>query len=105
MSDVWTIYKITGNCGRGYVGVTKRGAMVRWKQHIKDAKNGANFVLHRAIRKYGAEWFTIQTLCPKGIWKPPISWTLKAIETKARRRAEKLEIKLFNQYNLFAGAP
>lgn len=60
--DIFYIYKITGNCGRSYVGVTKRTVMLRWKQHMKDASNGSTTVLHRAIRKYGAGWFTTTTL-------------------------------------------
>lgn len=63
MNDVWKVYKITGECGRGYVGLTKRGVLVRWKQHVRDSRNGADFLLHRAIRKYGESWFKIEELC------------------------------------------
>lgn len=59
----WTIYKITGNCGRAYVGLTSRKVIVRWANHIRDAANGSETFLHRAMRKYGVGWFSVATLC------------------------------------------
>ena len=35
----------------------------RWTAHIRNAKNGCKYLLHKAIRKYGPEAFTIETLC------------------------------------------
>lgn len=63
MNETWHIYKITGNCGRAYVGVTKRGATVRWKQHQRDCASGADTYLYNAMRKYGVDWFSLQVLC------------------------------------------
>lgn len=34
----------------------------RWKQHIKAANRESNFLLYRAIRKYGVKAFTIEIL-------------------------------------------
>lgn len=63
MSTVWKIYKATGKCGRGYVGLTQFPVSVRWRRHVVGAKNGYPGAFAGAIRKYGAEWFTIQELC------------------------------------------
>lgn len=46
--------------------MTKRLLEVRWAQHVIDSKHGSELPVHRAIRKHGAESFTIETLeeCP-----------------------------------------
>lgn len=53
------LYTITNTInGKIYIGVTKHSnANVRWKQHIKCAKNGSGYALHAAIRKYGVNNF------------------------------------------------
>lgn len=55
MSEIWYIYKVTDGSGRGYVGVTKRTVLARWKQHVKDATAGVNTALYYAIRTDCAE--------------------------------------------------
>jgi group I intron endonuclease len=40
-----------------YVGQTIRTLDERWKQHLKDAKAGSPYAIHRAIRKYGPDFF------------------------------------------------
>lgn len=62
MTRIWRIYKATGKCGRAYVGVTTQTVQKRWEQHIRDARNGAPYLLHRAIRKYGTGWFSVEEL-------------------------------------------
>jgi group I intron endonuclease len=49
--------------GDTYVGITTRDAAARWKEHVYKA-NGRNCDtwLHRAIRKYGAEFFEVQEI-------------------------------------------
>jgi group I intron endonuclease len=42
-----------------YVGKTKNGVEKRWLEHIKDAIRGSELMLHRAIRKHGADAFEI----------------------------------------------
>lgn len=57
------IYKII--ClptGKLYIGQTLRTIEKRWKRHIRDAKKGSEHKFHRAIRKYGAENFTVEEL-------------------------------------------
>lgn len=61
-----SVYLITNRVnGRRYVGKTNATALVRWQQHVKNARSelrgGCRF-LNRAIRKYGAESFSIETI-------------------------------------------
>lgn len=59
------IYKVTNNVsGKIYIGKTKRKIRDRWLEHIRDAKNYPfkNIPLHKAIIKYGAENFRIETI-------------------------------------------
>jgi hypothetical protein len=60
--EIFYIYKVTGKCGRSYVGVTKRTPLLRWKQHIKESYAGSTTVFHNAIRKYGESWFSIKII-------------------------------------------
>ncbi|VVB51968.1 GIY-YIG catalytic domain protein [uncultured archaeon] len=58
-----TIYKIT-NCANGkiYVGKTKHDIARRWRWHLTSARMGVSTHLYSAIRKYGAETFSITEL-------------------------------------------
>lgn len=47
-----------------YVGQTVREISMRWRHHMQDAKHGSRLALHRAIRKYGPEQFTVEQLSP-----------------------------------------
>lgn len=54
------IYKITNDInGKIYVGQTTRSLITRWKEHTNDARNGCNYPIHRAMRKYGQEHFHV----------------------------------------------
>lgn len=54
------VYLITNRVnGKRYVGVTCRGYLERFKEHIHDALSGSTLMLHSAIRKYGKENFDI----------------------------------------------
>ncbi len=48
--------------GKQYVGLTSRSIDCRFKEHIADARNRSRFPLHRAINKYGADNFKLETL-------------------------------------------
>ena len=56
------IYTITNQVnGKQYVGQTidtKR----RWNQHQYDTKNGSDYTIHRAMRKYGIDKFSIEII-------------------------------------------
>ena len=62
------IYKITNKFnGKVYIGKTTYTVNYRWNQHISAAfsdkeKDDYNFLLHKAIRKYGAENFLVELL-------------------------------------------
>lgn len=56
-------YEITSSATRKkYIGITGRGSGTRIAQHFKDAMSGSSFLLHRAIRKYGKETFSISVI-------------------------------------------
>ena len=48
--------------GKIYIGKTKRSLAQRWKEHVSVAQKRDNFVLSKAIRKYGTENFTIRRI-------------------------------------------
>ena len=50
--------------GKRYVGQTTQHDTPgkRWARHQRDAKRGLDLPLHRAIRLYGAEGFTVENL-------------------------------------------
>ena len=57
------IYLITNNINnRRYIGYTTKSLDVRWYKHCKSSEYGSNTYLHKAIRKYGPESFTIEFL-------------------------------------------
>lgn len=61
------IYKITNNInGKIYIGQTIGTIEKRFAEHKNAAKNGCRYALHRAIRKYGIENFSIEEIeqCP-----------------------------------------
>jgi group I intron endonuclease len=54
------IYKVTNRInGKVYIGQTKVTLQSRWKQHLRSKDES---VFHRAIRKYGAENFTVEQI-------------------------------------------
>lgn len=60
---MYTIYLITNTVnGKVYVGQTIRSLKSRWKGHLQDFRDGAEQPLYRAIRKYGQDKFSIETL-------------------------------------------
>ncbi len=56
-----TIYLVCRDSKPVYVGYTSRSLEDRWKQHIKTSKK-PKYPIHHAIKKHGAESFTIETL-------------------------------------------
>ena len=62
-SKMW-IYKITNKINnKSYIGQTKRIVKSRWQRHINDAMNNIlDTHFARAIRKYGAKNFSVETI-------------------------------------------
>jgi hypothetical protein len=56
------IYCHTSPSGKRYVGVAMYGWRARWVQHISQARAGSEYLLHRAIRKYGESAFKHELL-------------------------------------------
>lgn len=57
------IYIITNKINQHrYVGMTSKPLSVRWSTHKADARRDKPFLLHKAIRKYGEDNFTIELL-------------------------------------------
>lgn len=59
------IYKITNKInGKAYIGKTTRTVQDRWKEHLYDStkRRCEKRPLYRAIGKYGADSFTVETL-------------------------------------------
>lgn len=58
------VYKITnGVNGKAYIGITTKSVRSRWKAHLSNAfvKN-VNYYLYIAMRKYGKEAFSVETV-------------------------------------------
>jgi group I intron endonuclease len=73
----WCVYLIRNKAnGKGYVGITTKNIDVRLAEHCADSSvrrrgpNGKVYALSAAIRKYGAERFTIKVLEDDlGLWE------------------------------------
>lgn len=60
MGQVYVITNLIN--GKRYVGITVGAASQRWAKHLNDAKNGSRYKFHRAIRKHGADNFSVRVL-------------------------------------------
>lgn len=57
------IYLVTNLLnGKKYIGKTIKGVARRWQLHVAAATHGSLFPLHRAIRKYGAQGFSLEVI-------------------------------------------
>lgn len=75
------LYSINFPNGKKYIGITSRTLAARWKQHCVEASAGSVLKVHIAMRKYGIENITVETLV-----------------TGERDYIIDLEIKTINQY-------
>lgn len=57
----YCIYRLTSPSGGSYFGLTKN-LKDRWGHHQKKASTGVNHPLYNAIRKYGADRFSVQVV-------------------------------------------
>ena len=48
--------------GKQYIGQTILSVQARWSRHIRNAKKNSDCKFHRAIRKHGADKFTVEEL-------------------------------------------
>lgn len=84
MYYVYCITNLIDN--KKYIGITTNDIEIRFKQHIKEAKQGSERYLCRAIRKYGESNFKVE----------------KIDETNDIEKLKKLEIKYIDEYNTFS---
>jgi group I intron endonuclease len=56
------IYLVRSLAGKLYVGQTTRSVKIRWQSHLHNAKSGTDTYIANAIRKYGKEAFSVETL-------------------------------------------
>jgi group I intron endonuclease len=63
MKPAAIIYLVTNSInGKRYVGLTRFPVRDRWRQHVYNANYGLRTYLYSAMRKYGAENFSIQPI-------------------------------------------
>lgn len=66
----YDVYKITNKVNnKVYIGITSKGISARWKEHIYSAEHDCPFKLHRAIRKYGKENFSVELIDFANSWE------------------------------------
>lgn len=57
------IYKVTNKInGKAYIGLTVKSIGDRWAKHLEAARAGSVNAMHLAIRKHGADQFTVEIL-------------------------------------------
>jgi hypothetical protein len=62
------LYKLTSPSGKSYIGISRSTAGERWVVHQLRTKEGRNYALQQAIRKYGAGSFIVETLAESDEW-------------------------------------
>lgn len=63
MKYIFKNYCITNTItNMSYTGYTEKSLKDRWKKHIQSMKDGSDYYLHNAMRKYGIENFIIQEI-------------------------------------------
>jgi group I intron endonuclease len=63
MAKIYRIYKCVNlTNGKVYIGYTNKPLEKRIIEHKTSAKNGSNYLFHKAIRKYGFEVFNWQII-------------------------------------------
>ena len=81
--------------GKQYVGQTTQPLEMRWRHHVKVARNGSPCALHGAIRKYGVAMFKIEQIDFAG--------TLEELNEKEALYILQLKTLVPSGYNLTTG--
>ena len=77
------IYRLLFPNGKSYIGQTHKTPEERYKGHCRDARNGGEYPVHYAIKKYGKESVKIETIC----------------EADSQENLDELEIKYIADFN------
>ena len=56
------VYLLSSPSGKGYVGMTRGTASSRFKRHCDESRHSTCSAVQAALRKYGAETFSVETL-------------------------------------------
>ncbi len=90
------VYKITNKInGMLYIGITTKSTESRWKRHLAWANWSKPYLLHHAIKDFGAENFSIETIAEASSIKE-----LKELEKKFIEQHDSLKP---NGYNMTRG--
>lgn len=54
---------------RVYVGITTKPLRYRWREHLSDAAKGVDRALYRAMRRHGADKFSIHAVDSADTWE------------------------------------
>lgn len=75
------LYRIVHlDTGREYIGITSRKPRERWTQHKTESRRGkCTSYIHRALRKYGVEAFSFETLRTLPNWNAALAARTKAL--------------------------
>jgi group I intron endonuclease len=58
-----SIYLVTNSANdKKYIGQTTKPIEERWTKHCTSARNGSPYYVHKAIRKYGPDSFTLEKI-------------------------------------------
>jgi hypothetical protein len=93
MERKYSIYRLTSPSGRCYIGLTGQSVVERWRNHVTFSKKNIHHPLYCAIRKYGFESFTVETIASE----------LTLQEANEREIAEISAHKIQGIYNISAG--
>jgi len=61
------------------VGVSRNGAAKRFKEHCRQAKNGSVALIHKAMRKYGVNDFSVHVIGSALTWQDAVKIEIAAI--------------------------
>lgn len=62
-APTFCVYRATNRVnGKAYVGITSKGASVRWREHVYNARTERVCPIHLAILKYGTDAFDVEVI-------------------------------------------
>ena len=92
---IFSVYRLTcKTSGKSYIGLTNKSADRRWMEHVAAARRGVNFNIHHAIRKYGEDNWTVETVD---------QFPDKKLAADLERKLIREENTIQNGYNMTAG--